>query len=490
MPTEPVAAPRLAVIGGGISGLVSALRLAQTLPDARIDLFEASDQAGGKLRTIDLDAGPADVGAEAFVVRRPEALDLVSELGLDAAVRSPAGRSPALYSDGRLLSLPKNQVFGVPGGSEGLGELLDSDVIRSIDGEPGSPAPWRVGQDVSVGSLVSERLGRSVVDRLVDPMLGGVYAATADALGVRAVAPALAAKLDAQADDAVRDGFEGHASLVEAVRAIRSTAVGGKVFAALDGGYRRLVDALVTRIATSGNTALNLGIAVESISAEGSAARLEFSDPAAGASQLYDGLVCALPFRAAAPLLGGLAQAVKEPLREIPYSSSAVVSVALAQGVEVPDLSGILVSADAGRAAKAITLSSRKWDHLDRSASGGGHTLRVSFGRLGDDAILELNDEELIAQTRIELAEIAGIDASGAEIRPTRWTHGLPVPGVDHQLLVDRVRGILDDQPVPVVLANSAIGGVGVPACISVAQTAAADLAAKWQDECHGTSRL
>ena len=490
MPTDAVAAPRLAVIGGGISGLVSALRLAQALPEARIDIFEAADQAGGKLRTIDLDSGPADVGAEAFVVRRPEALDLVSELGLDAAVRKPAGRSPALFSGGRLLPLPRNQVFGVPGGTDGLEELLDSDVIRTIAAEPCNPAPWQIGQDVSVGAMVAERLGRPVVDRLVDPMLGGVYAATADALGVRAVAPALAAQLDAQAHDAVRTGKEGRASIVEAVRAIKSTNVGGQVFAALEGGYRRLVDALVTRISVSGNTVLHLGVRVDSITPEGSAARLAFSGQVAGSPQVYDGLVCALPFRAALPLLNELSKDATEPLREIPYSSSAVVSVALAPGVEVPDLSGILVAADAGRSAKAITLSSRKWDHLDRSASGHGHMLRVSFGRLGDESSLDLEDEELSAQTRIELAEIAGIDAAGAEVRPTRWTHGLPVPGVEHQRLVDGARRSLADQPVPVVLANSAIAGVGVPACISVAQTAAAELAAKWQDESHGTPRL
>ena len=478
------------MIGGGISGLVAALRLAQALPEARIDIFEAADQAGGKLRTIDLGSGPADVGAEAFVVRRPEALDLVSELGLDAAVRKPAGRSPALFSGGRLRPLPRDQVFGVPGGTDGLDGLLTSDVIRTIDAEPGNPAPWRIGQDISVGAMVAERLGREVVDRLVDPMLGGVYAATADALGVRAVAPALASRLDAQAEETSSGGDEGPASLVDAVRSIKSTTVGGQVFAALDGGYRRLIDALVTRISVSGRTALHLGVRVDSITPEGSAARLAFSGQAEKAPQVYDGLVCALPFHAALPLLAGLSEAAAEPLREIPYSSSAVVSVALAPGVEVPDLSGILVAADAGRAAKAITLSSRKWDHLDRSASGRGHVLRVSFGRLDDDSILDLDDEALSAQTRIELAEIAGIDAAGAEMRPTRWTHGLPVPGVNHQRLIDGARRGLDDQPVPVVLANSAIAGVGVPACISVAQTAAADLVAKWQDESHGTSRL
>lgn len=480
-----MAAPRIAVLGGGISGLVSALRLAQSLPEARIDVFEAADQAGGKLRTVDMNAGPADVGAEAFVVRRPEALDLVSELGLEGAVRSPAGRSPALYSGGALHALPRNQVFGVPGDVGELGGLLDSDVIRTIDAEPANPAPWRVGQDVSVGTLVSERLGRPVVDRLVDPMLGGVYAATADALGLRTVAPALAAQLDAQA---TVESYGGRASLVEAVRAIRSTTVGGQVFAALDGGYRRLVDAMVTRISVTGNTALHLGTSVETITAErGGAARLTVSGQDASEPQLFDAIVCALPFRAAAPLLGGLSHAATEPLREIAYSSSAVVNVALAPGIEVPERSGILVAADTGRAAKAITLSSRKWHHLDHSVAGGGHVLRVSFGRLGDDAVLELDDSALIAQTRTELDEIAAIDSAGAEFRVTRWTHGLPVPGVDHQSLVDAARRALDEQSVPVVIANSAIAGVGVPACISVAQTAAADLVRKWQDENHGT---
>lgn len=482
-----MASPRIAVLGGGISGLVAALRLSQALPEARIELFEASDQAGGKLRTVDLGSHPVDVGAEAFVVRRPEALDLVTELGLDALVRSPAGRSPALFSGGRLQPLPRNQVFGIPGDAGELGELLDSDVIQRIAAEPENPAPWQVGQDVSVGELVAARFGRSAVDRLVDPMLGGVYAASADALGLRAVAPAVATQLDTQA---AGGASRGAASLVEAVRAIRSTSVGGQVFAALDGGYRKLVDALLTRIAVSGDTALHLGTRIESITPDGEAARLTTAGPGASAPQTFDGIVCALPFHSAAPLLEGLSPAATEPLREIAYSSSAVVSVELAPGADVPDLSGVLVAADAGRAAKAITLSSRKWGHLDRTEAGGGHSLRMSFGRQGDEAVLDLDDDALIAQTRTELAEIADIDARGAEFRVTRWTHGLPVPGTGHHLLVDAARRALAEQAVPVVLANSAVAGVGVPACISAAQTAAAELARKWQDEGHGTPRL
>ena len=474
-----MAAPRIAVIGGGISGLVGALRLSQTVPGVRIDLFEASNQAGGKLRTIDLASQPVDVGAEAFVVRRPEALNLVNELGLESLVRSPAGRSPALYSGGRLQPLPRNQVFGVPGDTDELGELLEPDVIQRIAAEPENPEPWQVGADVSVGKLVEARFGRAAVERLVDPMLGGVYAASADALGLRAVAPALAAKLDAQAQD---PESRGRASLVTAVRSIRSTTVGGQVFAALDGGYRKLVDALLTQVAVCGNTELHLGTKVESIVPEARGALVSTSGPGAGTPQTFDAIFCALPFHAASTLLEGLSPAATEPLREVAYSSSAVVSVSLAPGAGVPDLSGVLVAADAGRAAKAITLSSRKWDHLDRTQSGCGHTLRMSFGRLGDEAVLDIDDEALVAQTRTELAEIADIDADGAEFRVSRWTRGLPVPGVDHHLLVDAARRAFEDQAVPVALANSAVAGVGVPACISVAQTAAAELARKWQD--------
>ncbi|WP_333619322.1 FAD-dependent oxidoreductase [Dietzia sp.] len=487
------ASPRIAVLGGGIAGLVAALRCAQGIPGARIELFEQGAKLGGKLHTVELGSHPFDVGAEAFVVRRPEARALVRELGLSDAEREPAGASPALYVDGDLHSLPKQQVFGIPGDPNELGGLLPDSVIAAIAAETERPAAWMPGGDANVGDLVAAQYGREAVDRLVDPLLGGVYAAPARRLGLRTVAPGLAAVLDCAAAET------GRASLVEAVRQIKSTAVSGQVFGTLEGGYAALVDALARADRDSGVT-IRLRTPVGAVSpptgprSADRAARI--LSPEGEPLAEVDAVVSALPFHAVSSVLApldaesGNGSGLGERFGSLDYSSSAVVALELEPGTEVPELSGVLVAADAGRAAKAITLSSRKWSHLDRTAAGEGHVLRVSFGRLGDTAALDLGDAELAALATSEIGEIAGIEPRVAHSRVARWRGGLPVPGPRHGGYISGLTADCLDLPVPVALAGAAVLGVGVPACIASAEAAARSFGAQWQDGPHGTPGL
>ena len=478
----PTPFAHVVVCGGGISGLLAAWRIATARPHATVTLYEAADYLGGKLHTRDFARGPVDVGAEAFVVRRPEALNLVEELGLSAWLRQPAGRKPALYSDGALRTLPTAQVFGIPADTAQLDELLPADVIKTIGSEPQRPFPWVPGQDAVVGQLVAQQLGREVVDRMVDPMLGGVYAASAYDLGLRAVAPNLAAQLDAQA------AKSGQASLVEAVRAVRATAVSGQVFGTLEGGYRRLVDALAAAAQEAGvNVHLNtrvVSITPAEASPSGAPQAEVLVDAPSGdrLSVRVSALVVALPAPATAQLLRPLAPRTADAFAQVRCSSSAVVTLELEPGVEVPELSGVLVAADAGRKAKAITFSSRKWDHVDLSAEGKGHVLRVSFGRLDDESALELKDNELIALAQQELTAITGIPARVVDAHVQRWIDGLPVPGAGHGQWMAEAGSALAEVAVPTVVAGAAVNGVGVPVCIETAEAAAQQLVAQWQD--------
>lgn len=479
-PTRAAHRPHVAVCGGGISGLLAAWRIATARPAVTVSVFEAADYWGGKLYTRDCARGPVDVGAEAFVIRRPEALNLVAELGVDAWLRAPAGRRPAVFSQGALHSLPAAQVFGIPASTEGLTGLLSADVIHTIDTEPQRPGPWTPGQDALVGELVARQLGREVTDRLVDPMLGGVYAASADELGLRAVAPELARQLDAQAAE------RGHASVVAAARAVRATAVSGQVFATLDGGYRRLVEALVAACRAAGVQLYRQSrvLAVRAGAGAGAVGGHVLVDVPGTHHRTYsvDAAVIALPASAAATVLRPLAPAPAAELAQVRCSSSAVVTLELAAGQEVPELSGVLVAADAGRAAKAITFSSRKWDHVDLREHGRGHVLRVSFGRLRDASALQLDDAALVDSAVAELAVITGVHATVVDAHVQRWIDGLPVPGRDHGPWMARVCEQLDAATLPVVLAGAAINGVGVPACIATAEAAVTRLLARWQD--------
>ncbi|MGB8963694.1 MAG: protoporphyrinogen oxidase, partial [Pseudonocardiaceae bacterium] len=188
---------RVAVVGGGISGLTAAYRLRILLgPSAEIILIEGSRRLGGALRTVELGGLALDVGAEAFLVRRPEALDLIEELGLGGQLRHPTPAAPAVRAGGQTMPLPTGTMMGVPGAAADVAGLLSAQGAALVAAEPTMPLCWEPGRDVAVGGFLRERAGDELVDRLVDPLLGGVYAGRADALGLRATLPAVATALD------------------------------------------------------------------------------------------------------------------------------------------------------------------------------------------------------------------------------------------------------------------------------------------------------
>ncbi|MCV7051186.1 FAD-dependent oxidoreductase, partial [Mycobacterium heidelbergense] len=182
------------VVGGGISGLTAAYRLrAAAGEDATITLFEPADRLGGILRTERVGGRPMDLGAEAFVLRRPEMPALLAELGLSGRRLSTTGARPLIYSRGDLHPLPAGTVVGIPSSAASVAGLVDEATVARIDAEPARPLEWRPGGDPAVAELVGDRFGEQVVARSVDPLLSGVYAGSAATIGLRAAAPGVAA---------------------------------------------------------------------------------------------------------------------------------------------------------------------------------------------------------------------------------------------------------------------------------------------------------
>ncbi|MBW0114906.1 protoporphyrinogen oxidase, partial [Pseudonocardia abyssalis] len=182
---------RIAVVGGGVSGLAAAHRLRTLLgPAAEITVLEQRDRVGGVLHTVDLAGTPFDVGAEAFLARRPEVPALLAELGLDPAVH-PTAASATVRAGGRTAPLPGGTLLGVPTGAARLDALLSPAGLAAVAAEPSRPLAWEPGADVALGALLRDRFGDEAADRLADPLLGGVYAGRVDALGLRATIPAL-----------------------------------------------------------------------------------------------------------------------------------------------------------------------------------------------------------------------------------------------------------------------------------------------------------
>ena len=200
MPAPPFRPPRVAVVGAGISGLAAAHRLRALLGDAaEIVVVEQRDRIGGVLHTVELAGVPYDMGAEAYLARRPEVGRLLGELGLADAQVHPTPASATVRAAGRTRPLPGGTLLGVPTGRARLDGLLSPAGLAAVAAEPGRPLHWTPGADPVLGQLLRERFGDELADRLADPLLGGVYAGRVDALGLRATVPPLAAALDAGA---------------------------------------------------------------------------------------------------------------------------------------------------------------------------------------------------------------------------------------------------------------------------------------------------
>ncbi|GAA2894188.1 protoporphyrinogen oxidase [Pseudonocardia halophobica] len=469
----PTVAPSVAVVGAGVSGLAAAHRLRLLLgPRARIVVVERSDRIGGVLRTVDLAGRPFDVGAEAFLARRPEVPALLAELGLAGEVVHPTGARPTIRAGGRTVGMPGGTLMGVPTAGAQLAGVLSEAGLAAAAAEPQRPLQWEPGQDAALGVLLRERFGPEVPARLTDPLLGGVYAGRVDALGLRATVPALAAALDA-----------GAASLTEAATRAAPPAppadresggprvsgqAGGPVFGAVRGGYGVLLDAL----AAASGAELRLGTTVRELERRGRGWRLVLGPTTAPEALDVDAVVLAVPAPAVRRLLAEPVPDAAAAVEGIELASSVVIAFAF-RGITGPETSGVLVAADEPLSIKAATHSSAKWAHV---SPDGLVRLRVSLGRFGEAATLQVDDAELVARARTDLATLHGITAEPVAVHVQRWGGGLPQYAPGHldrvaalEAAVARARGL--------EVVGAALHGVGVPACVGTARAAAERLA-------------
>lgn len=460
--------PHVVVIGGGIAGLAAAYALRRDCPPGtQLSILDGARVLGGKLRTSAVGDLLVDEGAEMFLAGVSEAVDLVRTLGLGADLTYPATTQASVAVAGKLRRLPAGTLLGVPAD---IGALAESQVLspaglaRVIEATTGGGEA--VLTDVAVGDLVRRRLGPEVVERLVDPLLGGVYAGRADSLSLQATIPALAAALRIPR------------SLVAAAGEARDQPVrpGRPVFATLRQGLGALVDGLVARVGAD----IRLSMPVREVRRTGTGFRLTAGPVPEPTYVDADAVVVAAPAPAASRLLRDVAPGAAALLSAIEYASVAIVTVAY-PATALPPGSGLLVATTEHRAVKAVTFASQKWAHLD----GDLTVLRASIGRHGEETLLQRDDEELAALAARDIAALAGVRAPPVASRVTRWGGALPQYAVGH---VERVRRIeAEIAGIPgLAVAGAAYGGVGVPACIRSGYTAAARVAAGLRESGHG----
>ncbi|WP_037914191.1 protoporphyrinogen oxidase [Actinacidiphila yeochonensis] len=459
------AAGHVVVVGGGIAGLSAAYDLARA--GVGVTLLEASTRVGGKLRTGEVGGVPVDLGAESLLARRPEAVGLAREVGLGDDLEPPAVLGATLWTRGRLRPMPKGHVMGVPGDLESVAasEVLSAAGLARLPLDLELPRT-EVGEDTAVGGFVAARLGNEVVDRLVEPLLGGVYAGDAYKLSLRAAVP--------QLYSAAREGR----SLIEAARAIQAAAAArgatGPVFNGVRGGVGRLPQAVADACRAAG-AVIETGTPVRGLRRTGRTGWTVLLD---GRELAADAVVLAAPAPAAARLLADESPAAAAELGAVEYAGMALVTMAFRRAdlAGLPHSSGFLVPPVDGRTIKASTFSSHKWGWQER-AGQDTFVLRTSVGRHGDTADLERDDADLVRLSRADLADAVGLRAVPVDSRVTRWQGGLPQYAVGHLDRVRRVREAAAKLP-GLALCGALYDGVGVPACIGGGRQAARDVLA------------
>lgn len=456
----------MVIVGGGIAGLAAALALSRDAPaGTRVTVLEGASRVGGKLRASPLGDVLVDEGAETFLARAPEGVELVRAVGLGDELVHPVTTQAAVVLDGTPRPLPARTVLGVPADRPALRRsgVLTEAGLAAVGADKPEPAPLG---DPAVGEYVGRRLGREVVDRLVDPLLGGVYAGRADGLSLRATMPALAAALDA----------EGGRLVAAAKRVVDAApADAGPVFASIDGGLGLLPDV----VAKASGADVRLRLPVRRVERTAGGFRLVCGPVPDPVTVVADAVIVALPASKAAGLLAELTPWAAHELAAVEYASIAVVTLAYPAAVAAGLRgSGLLVPAGEGRAVKAVTFSSAKWAHL---AGRDVAIVRASVGRHGEARVLQREDADLLRLVAGEVAQLTGLRGAPIAGRVSRWGGALPQYAPGHLERVRRIRA--DVARVPgLAVAGAAYDGVGVPACIRSGYAAAADTVARLRD--------
>ncbi len=465
------------VVGGGISGLAAAAALRRRAPDLRVTVLEAAPEVGGKLMLAEVAGITVDVGAEAMLNRRPEATALAREYGLGDRLVHPATTSANLWSRGRMSPMPRT-LMGVPVDARAL---ADSGVISpaglaraTLDAV--MPATRLGESDVSVGWLIEERFGKEVVDRLVEPLLGGVYAGHARRLSARATVPQVVALLD-------RDK-----SMLRAAAAATASSRAGAdvpVFAGIDGG----VGTLPRAVAADPDIEVRTGATVRELARRsGGGWNLVVGSTHDPVVVQADAVVLATPAAPTSRLLSDVAPDAAVELAQIEYASMAIVTMAFRRR-EFPETSGsgFLVPPVDGRLVKGATYSFAKWAWVAEAGRGADHgddllVMRCSIGRHHEEQALQVDDERLVELALHDLSDAIGLSVRPVDSHVQRWGGGLPQYAVGH---LDRVRQVRLSvaKAGPVAVCGAAYDGLGIPACIASAEAAATRVLEALSDE-------
>lgn len=447
----------MAVIGGGVTGLVAARRLVRDGHDVAV--FEAGNRLGGQIWTVDMLGHRVDVGAESLHLAGPAITTLVDELGLGAEVVTAESSFAWLWDGHRRRRLPA----GVgPAGPTRLAPVVKARVLSPLGMaraalEPLVPSntDWnQEGHDVPVGPFIARRFGRQVADRLVDPVLGSLHAGDVDRLSMRAATPMLAARA---------------ARTRSLLLGTPSGSGGAPAFASFRGGLA----SMVARILDDTGVRVHLDTAVREVVPDGTGYELRGDSEVLGS---FDGVLVALPAARAGAVLEPLCSPASRELSSLRTASVATVVVAYrrrdVEGHPALESTGVLSSSTTGSLFKAATFLSTKWPHLRND----DHVLiRLSAGRVGDSRLAELDDDAVVNQLLVELEQATGLADEPELTRVQRWPNAIPQLEVGHLDRLSDIRSALASHP-GLHLAGAAYTGLGIATCVAAGTRAAEEL--------------
>ena len=521
-----MAARQICIIGGGIAGLTAAYRLtkqaAESGQDLAVTLLEASQRLGGKLRTSQLAGFEIDEGADAFITRVPDALDLAHELGLEHSLVAPATSQAYLWNGSGLSPIVKQQILGVPLDLEQLaasGLVSPAGVAAARqDLDRTSPQKPELASDATVGSVLRQRLGDEISEKLVFPLIGSINAGNCDYLDVRTTAP-LIAEAAQQNPSLIRGLLDLQTSKLQQQQAKLQQPNTGTppVFLSPESGMEELARALTTRIMQAGgNILLNCKVAAVDLAAKtitlakplpaddtmgdvtaaSGSATTSASAPSPGSQTLaYDAVILATPAWATAAMLEHNHPKAAALLNQIDYCSVAIVAMAFKRQAILNDLdgSGFLVphsgadqpdasqsDTDLSEASQPLSITacswtSSKWAHLSGQASPDGPAplaiFRVSLGRHQADSIVAQSDSVIQKTVTHDLRRTIGAAAAPQQTRISRWPRSFPQYAPGHQELIGGIEELLN--PSAAFIAGAGYHGIGVPACIASGSRAA-----------------
>ncbi len=445
------------IVGGGITGLAAAERLAAA--GAPFLLVEAHTRLGGKIATEHVDGFVIEGGPDCFLARKPGGMALARALGLEGMLRGtdPAHSRTYVKRGGRLHELPAGITGLVP---SRVKPLLRTSVLSPLGrlraGLEALVPPRRSGDDESIAQFVIRRFGRDAYDWLVEPLLSGIYAGDGAQLSLAATFPQLMA-IERDHGSILRAMIRRHAGAEQSGSPTE--------FVTISGGLAELVKAVARRLPEQ---AVRCGIAIGAVERRNSCYRLHLDD---GTTIAADTVLLTAPAFASAELLRGLDADLARELEEMPFVSTATVSLAFpSSAVPYPlDGYGYVSPRAEGGPVVACTWTSNKFP--DR-VPGGNVLIRFFIGRAGSEDAVDRPEGMLVDRARAELARLFGVTAVPALTRVFRWHNSMPQYVVGHPARLERIARLLSGHP-GLLLAGASYRGVGIPDCISSGWAAA-----------------